>query len=218
MFFVIGICALLVVVLSAAALIKSAARGRTYDDVQSIPHRKVGLVLGCSKILRNGRFNMFFRFRTEAALVLYRAGKVDYLLVSGDNSVKEYNESYDMEQALIEGGVPEKKVYCDYAGFRTLDSVVRAREIFGQSSITVISQKFQNQRAIFIAQHRGIDAIGFNAYDVGAYFGLKTKVREQLARVIALLDVFLLRAKPKYLGPKIEIGATPQKREESMKK
>jgi SanA protein len=106
---------------------------------------------------------------------------------------------------LIEAGVPAENIYCDYAGFRTLDSVVRVREIFGQTSVTVISQEFHNQRAIYIAQHRGIDAIAFNAAEVDAYDSFRTKCRELIARANMLLDLFVFRRSPKFLGEKVNI-------------
>ncbi len=196
--------------LGASALINWSARGRTYSDVHLIPHRPVGLMLGCSKIMPDGGTNQFFRNRVAAAAELYRAGKVDYLLVSGDNHIHAYDEAKDMKNSLNELGVPREKIYCDYAGFRTLDSVVRAHDVFGQTQITIISQEFHNRRAIFIARHHGMDAIGFNAAEVDAYDSFKTHCREQLAKVNTMLDIFLFRRRPKFLGPKVPIGTTPQ--------
>jgi SanA protein len=202
----IGIVATLLLILCAAHQIERAGVGRTYADTQTIPHRKVGLLLGCSKQLPDGRTNLFFRYRTTAAAQLFHAGKVDYLIVSGDNGIKSYDESSDMKNALIERGVPAEKIFCDYAGFRTLDSIVRARVIFGQSQITVISQPFHNKRAIYIARHKNIDAIGFNAQEVDAFNRARTQLREQLARVKTVLDLFILKTKPKFQGPPIAIG------------
>jgi SanA protein len=197
-------------IIAASVLINRAAGSRTYSDVKSIPHRPVGLILGCAKVLPNGNANLFFRYRVAAAAELYRAGRVDYLLVSGDNHIHAYDEAKDMKNSLVEMGVPREKIYCDYAGFRTLDSVVRAREVFGQTQITVISQEFHNRRAIFIARHRGVDAIGFNAPAVDVYESFKTRCREQLAKVNTVLDIFLFRRQPKYFGPKVLIGPKPQ--------
>jgi SanA protein len=111
-----------------------------------------------------------------------------------------------MKNALIDKGVPTERVYLDYAGFHTLDSVVRVKEIFGQDKITIISQEFQNQRAIFLADHHGIDAVGFNAHEVALRYGLKTMFREQFAKVKAVVDVYLLHKQPHFLGQKIPIG------------
>lgn len=191
---------------SAAGIIGAATEGRTYHSLKQIPHRRVGLLLGCSRRLSDGRANLFFSNRVHAAAELFRAGKVDYLLVSGDNRRKEYNEASDMRETLMGAGIPASRIYCDYAGLRTLDSVVRARGVFCQKEITIVSQRFHTERAIFIAMHNGIDAIGYNAAEVDAYNTFKTKCREQLARVRAVLDVCLLRTAPKFGGEKIEIG------------
>ena len=187
-------------------MVARAAKGRTYSDVELIPHRRVGLVLGCPKQLSNGVPNLFFRNRIAAAAELYRHGKVDYLIVSGDNRVHGYDEPTDMKDALLDKGVPADRIYLDYAGFRTLDSVVRAKQIFGQDTITVISQRFHNQRAIFLASHRGIDAIGFNAPEVEFRYSFKTRCREQFAKVKAVLDIYLFRKQPHFLGQKVVIS------------
>jgi SanA protein len=192
------------------ALINQASNGRVYADALSIPHRRVGLILGCSKKLGGGWVNPFFQNRVTAAASLYRAGKVDYLLVSGDNHVHSYDEAKDMKDSLAELGVPREKIFCDYAGFRTLDSVVRAHEVFGQSQITVISQDFHNRRAIFLAQHEGMDAIGFNAADVDLHYSYATHCREEAAKIGAVLDVYIFHTRPKFLGPRVAIGPIPQ--------
>lgn len=200
------------ILISAAMLMLSslavskAARGRLYDSAADIPKRKVGLLLGCAKTLRDGRENLFYTYRVNAAAELYRSGKVDYLLVSGDNHIASYDESSEMKDSLIQRGVPADAIYCDYAGFRTFDSVVRAKRVFGQSRVTVISQRFHNQRAIFIARANGLDAIGFNAQSVDRFNAFRTKVREQLAKVKALLDVAVLLTEPHFLGDPIVIG------------
>jgi SanA protein len=193
-------------IFAANRAVTKAANGKTYSDPGAIPHRHVGLVLGCQKYSSDNKPNLFFQNRIAAAVELYREGKVDYLLVSGDNHTRGYDETTDLKNALIEQGIPAEKVYADYAGFRTLDSMVRAKEVFGQSEVTVISQQFHNQRAIFIATHRGLDAIGFNAPDVDAYNSFGTRLREQFARVKAVLDIYVLKKQPHFLGEKVAIG------------
>jgi len=202
-----GILAVLAILWIAAAslVVIATARGRTYSDPAAIPARRVGLVLGCSRFLGDGRRNSFFDNRIQAAAQLIRAGKVRYLVVSGDNHVSGYDEPSDMKDGLVQAGVPAERVYCDYAGFRTMDSIVRVREIFGQTDITVISQEFHNQRAIFIAQHRGVDAIAFNAGEADAYDSFKIKCRELFARAKMLLDLFVFHRQPKFLGEKVNI-------------
>ena len=198
-------------VAGAALAVGRCARGLTYTAIAAVPHRPVGVVLGCTPALADGRPNLFFRYRIDAAAALYRAGKVDFLLVSGDNHRRGHDEPSEMKAALLERGVPVDRIYCDYAGFRTLDSIVRAREVFGQPRITVISQRFHNERAIFIARRRGVDAIGVNAQDVKGVNSIRTRCREQLARVRTVLDVCVLGTRPRFMGPRVEIGlATPQ--------
>lgn len=176
-----------------------------YNDVNELPKNRVGLVLGTSKTLPNGRTNIYYRYRLEAAVKLYKANKIDYILVSGDNSRKEYNEAEDMQSDLMAAGIPKSRIYLDYAGFRTLDSVVRAKEIFGQTKFTCISQAFHNERAVFIAQNKALDVVAFNAKDVSMRYGFKVQLREYLARVKMLLDLFVINKQPKFLGDKIEI-------------
>ncbi len=192
---------------AASLLVTRAASGRTYSDPALTPARHVGLVLGCARTLSGGWRNPFFDHRIQAAARLYHAGKVRYLVVSGDNHVRGYDEPQDMKDSLIGAGVPAERIYCDYAGFRTLDSIVRVREVFGQNSVTVISQEFHNQRAIYIARHRGVDAIGFNAADVDTYDSFATRCREAVARANMLLDIFVFGRAPKFLGKKVEIPA-----------
>ena len=170
-----------------------------FENVDAIPKNKVGLLLGTGKYAESGNINLFYKYRIDAAVKLYRAGKIEYVLVSGDNSRKDYDEPSDFKKDLIAKGIPANRIFLDYAGFRTLDSVVRAKEIFGQTSITFISQKFHNQRAIYIADHYNIQAVGFNAKDVYNYH-----FREYLARSKASLDL-VFNVQPKFFGEKITI-------------
>ncbi|WP_296380940.1 ElyC/SanA/YdcF family protein [Winogradskyella sp.] len=174
-------------------------RNLVYDDINAIPKNKVGLVLGTGKYAANGNINLFYKYRIDAAVKLYKADKIEFILVSGDNGRKGYDEPSDFKKDLIAKGIPKNKIFLDYAGFRTLDSMVRAKEIFEQTSITVISQKFHNQRAIYIGNQFGIKAVGFNAKDV-----YKSHFREYLARSKASLDL-VFNVQPKFLGEKITI-------------
>jgi SanA protein len=208
--FLIIICALLafcaISLISARLIIGRAARNKTYTDASSIPHCHVGLVLGCPKKVFGGWSNPFFENRIAAAANLYLHNKVDYLVVSGDNHVQSYDEPTDMKNSLIEKGVPADRIYLDYAGFRTLDSIVRVKEIFGQDSVTIVSQNSHNQRAIFLADHHGVDAIAFDAPDVAPQYADKTEFREQFAKAKAILDVYLFHKQPHFLGQRIFIG------------
>ena len=181
------------------------SKGNLYDTVSDVPHYHTALVLGTSPIGRNGGPNLFFLSRIDATVKLYEAGKIDRILVSGDNRKEEYNEPEEMKKALVDKGIPEEIIFLDYAGFRTLDSVVRAKEVFGQSEFIVVSQKFHNERAVFIAGKKGIKAVGFNAADVPGRYGFITHVREWGARCKVFLDL-LSGKKPHFLGEPVDIG------------
>jgi len=187
--------------------IEQKCKASLYNSLQKVPTNKVGLVLGTSKWLKDGRPNLYFKYRIQAAYDLYKAGKIKYILVSGDNSFKNYNEPREMHNALVDLGVPSEAIVLDFAGFRTLDSVVRCKKVFGQQNVTIISQPFHNKRALYIASNYGMQAIGYNAKDVNLYSGLKTQLREKLARVKVFIDLYLINKQPKFLGDKIEIGA-----------
>ena len=176
-----------------------------YASVSEIPETDVALVLGTAKYRKNGGRNLYYRYRMEAAVKLFKAGKVKAIICSGDNATKYYDEPSTMKADLVAMGIPPSLIYLDFAGFRTLDSVVRSKEIFSQTSVTVVSQSFHNERALYIARHKGIDAIGFNARDVTRSYGFKTELREKLARVKTILDIHILNTSPKFLGEKIKI-------------
>jgi len=197
--------ALGIVVSGCNEWVTRSAAGRCHADVTRVPAMNVGLVLGCSPKLRGGWVNPFFTARIEAAAALFKAGKVKALIVSGDNSTHQYDEPTAMKEALVIAGVPERRIYCDYAGFRTLDSVVRAQAVFGQSRLIIVSQRFHNERAIFLAQQRGLDAAGLDARDVARELAPTTYLREYLARVQAVLDVMVLGTRPKFYGPPVKI-------------
>ncbi|EKP0318874.1 YdcF family protein [Aeromonas veronii] len=198
--------ALIASVLAYSEWIVSDARHYTYDQVDEVPYNRVAVVLGTSKYLSGGGPNHYFKYRIKAAAELYNNAKVDFIIVSGDNATVQYNEPRQMRRALIKAGIPASAIYMDFAGFRTLDSVVRAKEVFGQERFTVVSQGFHNERAIFIARHFGIDAVGFNAEDPSAYQGIRTRVREVFARLMGLVDLYVLDKGPKFLGEPVPVG------------
>jgi SanA protein len=185
--------------------VSHVARPWLYSSVEAVPYHPVGLVLGTAQRLQGGHANPYFTYRINAAAALFHAGKVRHLLVSGDNRTHDYNEPAAMRAALRAAGVPDSCIAEDFAGLRTLDSVVRCQQIFGQNQFIVISQPFHNQRAVFIARQRGAQAVGFNASDVSLQLGLKVHVREVAARLKAFLDVFVLHTQPKHLGDPIRL-------------
>lgn len=195
---------IIILVLIMNFYVEQKTKDYIYDDVNNIPKNEVGLLLGTSKYLTSGIENLYYTYRIQAAVELYENKKIDIIIVSGDNSTKEYNEPAMMMNDLVEKGVKKEDIVLDYAGFRTLDSVVRSKEIFEQNKITIISQKFHNERAIFIAKIKDINAIGYNAKDVNIRYGFKTQVREYLARVKMFFDI-AVNKQPKFLGEKILI-------------
>ncbi len=199
------VISLLLVVLISNRLVIRKAEGSIYHSTEEIPYQRVGLLLGTAKYLVDGRVNLYYRYRIDAAVQLFDSGKIDYIIVSGDNSTPGYDEPTTMKRDLVERGIPSERIYLDYAGFRTLDSMVRSREIFGQQEITVISQRFHVERAIYIAHRKGIEAVGFCAGDVSGYSGLRNSLRERLARVKMILDL-LFGKQPRFLGDPVTIG------------
>ena len=180
-----------------------AAQGRIFLSTAAAPEREVGLVLGTSKSTRHGRPNLHFDNRIAAAAALYRAGKVHHLLVSGDNHIATYDEPTDMMNALIARGVPAAAITRDYAGFRTLDSVVRARNVFGLDHCTIITEAYHCPRALWIAQKHGLEAVACAAPDVALQgWALRAEARESLARTWCALDLYILHREPKFDGPR----------------
>ena len=200
----IPIC--IITVITCNYIINKTAKGKLFTDAKTIPYNKVGLLLGTSKRLSSGYQNLYYYYRIEAATQLLKEGKIKYLVISGDNSRKDYSEPEDMRADLIAAGIDSTVIFLDYAGFRTFDSVVRLKEIFSQDSVTIISQQFHNERALYMARKEGITAIAFNAKDVNARYGLVTQMREKLARVKVFVD-YLMGKKPKFLGEKVIIPA-----------
>ena len=182
----------------------STTQNNIYSDISEVPTNKVWLVLWTSKYIADGRRNLFYLYRIEATHDLYAAGKIDSVLVSWDNSTQQYNETDSMRDDLIELWIPSEKIYGDYAWLRTLDSIVRAKEIFGQSEYTIITQNFHLQRALFLAKSEKINAIGYTAKDVPVSVAPRVWIRERLARVKMMMDIALW-VEPKFGGDTIEI-------------
>ena len=199
--FIIGIA---LIIFSCNYIIEKSSRALIYSQVSEIPFNKVGLLLGTSPKLKSGMPNLYFNYRIEAATELYKAGKIKYILVSGDNRQNDYNEPEEMKKALVAAGIPSDHIFLDYAGLRTLDSIIRANRIFGLNSFTLISQQFHNERGIYIAQRNNLHAIGYNAKNVTAYAGFKTNVRELLARVKVFVDI-LTNKSPRHMGDIVQI-------------
>ena len=196
--FLIGIIALFLLIIGSYEWISFSTKDHITTDVSQIEKHKTALVLGTSKYVRGGQINLFFKYRMEAVKKLFGHGKIDYVIVSGDNSIKEYNESRDMKNYLIALGIPAERIVEDFAGFSTLDSVIRAKEVFGQNSVIVVSQPFHTQRAVFIGKNHDMDIVGFNAQKVNKKYSIKTHLREYLARVKCMFDIYILGTMPKF--------------------
>ncbi|MGC8823372.1 MAG: SanA/YdcF family protein [Bacteroidales bacterium] len=175
-----------------------------YDNLHRVPANKVAIVLGTSKYTKDKAPNPYFYKRIAAAEMLYRAGKVRYLIVSGDNRHRSYNEPMMMKRELNRRGIPDSVIFLDYAGLRTFDSVIRGYRIFGQRSYIIVSQRFQIERAVYIAHQFGIGAIGFEADDVDEPPHILMLIREHFARILMYWDIFVKR-QPRFLGPAVEI-------------
>jgi SanA protein len=197
------------IVLAASSWwIEQAATPYASDQVDGVPRAEVALVLGTTPYVAEQRRNLYFEYRLDAAAELHKSGKVKYLLVSGDRRRRDYDEPTAMRDGLIARGVPAEAIYRDFAGVRTLDSVLRARDVFGQSRYVVVSQGFHNHRAIWLARENGIEAYGFDARDVSPGTALQVQVRQYLSAARAVYDV-LAGSTSDHGGPRIEIGHVP---------
>ncbi len=188
--------------------IDQAASPYATDRIDAVPPADVALVLGTSPHVAGQRRNLYFEYRLDAAAQLQKAGKVKYLLVSGDNRERDYDEPTAMRDGLIARGVPADAIYRDFAGIRTLDSVLRARDVFAQSRYVVVSQGFHNHRAIWLARQNGIEAYGFDARDVPFEDAPQVRFRQYLSAARAIYDV-LTGSAAQHNGPRIEIGSVP---------
>lgn len=203
------LCALLILTIAftvyANIRVNGATHDRIYSSADSIPRNRVALLLGTNPLNRLGRPNTYFNNRINAAAQLFQAGKVDFIIASGDNHTRHYDEPTAMRDSLISKGVPQERIILDFAGFRTLDSVVRAKEVFGCDSLTIISQSDHNARALFLAQANGIEAVALSApLQAGRRVRIRLTLREWLARDKMMLDI-LFGKKPHFLGERIEI-------------
>jgi SanA protein len=183
----------------ADVYISLETKERVYRDVGAIERKRAALVLGTSKYA-SGRNNLYYEYRLDAVAELWDNRKIDAVLVSGDNSRSDYNEPRLMKQDLVARGIPAKYIAMDYAGLRTLDSVVRASSVFMLDDFIVVSQPFHCQRALYIADAKQIRAIAYGARPIGGALGAKVRLRETLARSKAVLDLHLLNVQPRYLG------------------
>ena len=183
----------IVVMLICNQIVVNNAEGKVFSDIDSIKYNKVGLLLGTTPQARIGRItNAFFTYRIDAAEELYKAGKIEKILISGDeNSLDGVNETECMRDSLMARGVPANAIILDGKGYRTIYSVININKVYGLKSFTIISQKFHNERAIYQAEHLGLDVENIQAYnakDPKSRRAYLTTIREYFARVKMFMD------------------------------
>lgn len=199
--------AMLVLSICNIWIVKST-EDKVFADLDKLPKRKVALVLGTSHRSVDGGPNPFFHNRIATAAALYKIGKIQHFIVSGDNRSMFYNEPLEMQKELMSKGVPASAITLDYAGLRTLDSVVRSKKVFGQDSITIITQPFHSYRALFISNYYHINAVAMVAEEPEFDRTFKVRLREYLARAKAVLDLYIFKTPPRHLGKKEHINIT----------
>jgi SanA protein len=191
------------VVLSNAFVLFSS-KGEAAADVADVPHAQVAIVPG-ALVMPNGMMSAMLADRVRQASALWRAGKVERILVSGDHHTWAYDEPDTMRKALVQEGVAPRDIFEDHAGFDTWATMVRARGIFGVRDAVVVTQGFHMPRALYLADAAGIDATGLTAdLHQWGYQGKKSEVREVLSRVKAIADTVL--GTPAMGGPSIPIS------------
>src|ERR1700704_3914418 len=201
-----GFCLVATAVVASNVWVVWSTADKVYSDYHLLPGRSVALVLGTSNKLTDGSPNPYFENRIKTAAALYKGGEVTHFLLSGDNRSRYYNEPMEMKKALIKAGVPDSVITLDYAGLRTLDSIVRSKEIFGQDKITIITQPFHCNRALFISRFYHIDAVAIQAIEPSPEAMAKVYLREYFARTKAIIDLYILRTAPHHLGEKKPMG------------
>lgn len=196
------ILAALLLILTACILValgmRLAMSPYIYTEIGAIPKTEVALILGAS--VHRGQPSPVLALRTDTAIELYRKGKVQKILMTGDNSRLNYDEVTPVRKYLIDAGIPADDIFLDHAGFDTYSSMYRARDVFHVGSMTVVTQDFHMPRSLFLARHLGLTAYGLVA--PGEHGIGRDYIREIPASLKALLDLALHR-EPKYLGPPI---------------
>lgn len=196
---IIKVCVALTVALVALIiicymLVSSNASDRVFSDIEDVPHNKAGLLLATSPITPGGAHNFYFDNRIKAADELYKAEKIDFIIASGGDYTQTQKNGCDEPQAILDSlvarGIPAQRIILDYDGTRTLNSIAKAKEVYGLDSLTLISQKYHNERAIYLADKYGLHAIGYNAEPSPVLHNrIKNTLREYLARVKMFLDL-----------------------------
>ncbi len=196
---------LIIIVLATNLVVTRSAGPHIADSLESAPNAKAAIVLG-ARVYADGTPSPMLADRLQVGVDLYKAGKVQKLLLSGDHGQTTYDEVNVMLQYCLDRGVPDADVFTDHAGFDTYDTLYRARDVFGVTDCLVVTQGFHLTRAVYIARTLGLEATGVSA-DLRSYPGeWRNSVREWPARVKALFQLHVTHPKPKYLGPEIPIN------------
>lgn len=199
---VVGILILFLLILITACYlwVSLDAASLIYYEAETIPFRKTALVLGTARFTSPGKTNRYFQYRMDAAAQLFIQKKSEVFIASGaEKFYEDIPEADEMKSALINLGIPAESIITDHAGYRTWDSLWRCRGSFGCHTITVVSQKFHVERAIFAGHKQGLNIIGLAAKRVGGRLATRMFIRECLARVKCVMDCYLLRPKPVYM-------------------
>lgn len=187
-----GIALIILLLLGCYLTVSWNASARTYDKVSEIPHNKYGLLLATSPITAQGKHNFYFENRIKATDELFKAGKIDFIIASGGDYTKLHKFGCDEPEAirdsLVARGIPENRIVLDYDGTRTLNSIKNAKQVYGLDSVTLISQKYHNERAIYLSDKNGIDAIGYNAAPSHIR---KTRIKNTIREIFARPKMFL---------------------------
>jgi SanA protein len=192
------------VIATTNALVLRAAEHRVFETPAEVPYRPVAIVPG-ARVYASGNPSPVLEDRLATALELYRRGAVRRILVTGDNGAATYDEVTVMKRWLVARGVPDEHVVRDHAGFRTLDSMVRAVKVFQVERAVVCTQRFHLARSMFLARRYGLDAVGAEADRRPYPKALRDALREVAARAVAVSDVFITRRRPRFLGEQIPL-------------
>lgn len=201
----VGVLGLGTLVILVPVGVRIAVMPFIFDSIETVPQTEVAVVLGASVV--RGEPSPLLAKRADAALALYKSGKVKKILVTGDNAALTHDEVTPVRKYLLENGVPPEDIFLDHAGFDTYSSMYRARDVFRVRSLTITTQDFHLPRALGIARYLGVDAYGYVAE--GAEGSLSDYLREIPASFKALIDLVLAR-EPKYLGPALPISGGGQ--------
>lgn len=168
---------------------------KIYQDLNSLPNRDYGVLLGTSKYTKNGKINVFYKNRIDAAKDILINDKISRIIASGDNRNFRYNEPMKMQQDLVKSGISEDRVIIDPDGFRTLYSMLNIAKKYNIKEAIIVSQRFHLQRAIFIGKFLGLELIGYEAKNVSGMANIKIQVRERGARLKMIFDIVYFTVK-----------------------